>query len=391
MKLKIFLVALISIVILMIVGQKLFVDHSTKQMVTTMQERVTLESALFSHFVQLDANQNINITEDFARDSNFIKAFDAVAWNANRALPTDTPEMAQTKKAEQKKIYNNIQVELNTINKLYDKSDILFLTDLSGNIIVKNLDGAFSGVSLASDPIIKTALKGQGNVDVLKIKGKNYIVTAVPFKNAEGIIIGAYCSGDEINSTMIKEYSTHLDVGSQLHSTLTPIFFAIIEKETLLGSNLPPEYHTALRQALPSHAAEIQVAIKDARSYPLTVTLKDEQLYTVISTSKQLKGNKNIVLLTLSSSDKILDSLEARQHTFLIIALLIAVFAFIFSFLIDESVQKPITRFTEGMLEIINGNTRYRFNNDVTGLEEMLNQNANMMISVLQKEKTPEQ
>lgn len=386
MKLKIFLVAFISIVLIAITCQKLFVDYAKKQMLSTLHEKVYLVSDLFSHFVQMDSTQNIKITEDFTQDENFLSAFDAVGWHESTAKQEDTPEITAEKQEVRKKIYNNIQVELNTINKVYDKSDILFLTDRTGKIIVKNLDGAFDGVNLSTTVLIRTVLKGQASVDILKIKGTNYIVTAVPFKNKSGKIIGSYCSGDAINSNMIKRYSIQMGLSSQLDSELTPIFFAMIEKNKLLGSNLPPEHHSALRQAIPQYAADIQKAISEKHPYPLTFSLENDSLYAVISTSKQLTGNPNIALVTLSSSDKIIDSLDSKMQTFLLIAMLISVIALIFSFLIDESVQKPITRFTEGMLEIINGNTRFRFNNDVNGLEEMLNQNANMMISVLLNE-----
>ncbi len=386
MKLKIFLVALTSALIVAGASYKLFVSYAQTRMVDALHERVSVASDLFSYYIRSDAVKKIRTDEEFAHKPQLVKAFDAELWAKNQPRPSDTPEVAKEKKEVRTKIYNDTQVELNTINKVYDDSDILFITDINGNVVVKNLDGIFDGVSLGNFVLIKTALKGQADVDILKIKGINYVVTAVPFKNEKGEIVGTYCSGNIIDSEIVKDYASQLQLGSQAVQESAPIFFAMIENNKLLGSNMNPDYHDALRSALTRYSNDINQIKNEGEKTPFTITLNRKSFYVVASKCEQLEDKENVILLTLSSVDDVLVPINERVQTFLLIFVLVLVFAFIAAFIIDESIQKPITRFTEGMIEIINGNTSFRFNNDVTGLEEMLNQNANMMISVLLNE-----
>ena len=91
------------------------------------------------------------------------------------------------------------------------------------------------------------------------------------------------------------------------------------------------------------------------------------------------------------SKDELLAPIEAKHRTFILIVCLALFATFVCIYIFDEINNKPITRFMEGMLEIINGNTRYRFNNDAKGVEANLNQNANMMLAAVRGEQIQEQ
>ncbi len=281
-----------------------------------------------------------------------------------------------------------MQVELNVINKMYDSNDALFVVDRHGNVVAKNLDGIFRNKNLAEELLIKTVLQGFSDTDVIKILDKTYLVTAAPIEK-NGYIIGAYCSADNVNSETAKEASTSL-YNESLFKDNSRFYFGFFDKQSLLGSTLPTELHESFKKFIADNQELIKKIDTEGSKHDIMIELKNEQFFSSISRHPSLSETNDMFYIALVSKDKLLDPVQARHGTFGLISFFMILVSFIFSFIIDEQFNKPINKFMENMLEIINGNTKFRFSNDAEGVEGNLNQNANMMIATLLGEKSPD-
>jgi methyl-accepting chemotaxis protein len=272
---------------------------------------------------------------------------------------------------------------------MYDKNDIIFVVDLNGNVVAKNLDGTLRGKNFADKLLVSSALKGTSNRDIMQILGKTYRVTAAPMKK-EGKIVGAYCSADVVNSETAKEVMASLTDEASLNKSMK-FYFGFFNKNELLGSTMPTELHEKFRHYINTHKDKIEkVDQEEGKVHQLTISLKGESFYASITRHPSLSDNNDMFYLTLTSLDELLEPVIAKYGTFILITILLLVAGLISAIVIDEQFNKPINKFMENMLEIINGNTDYRFDNDAKGLESNLNQNANMMIATLLGEKVPE-
>ena len=272
---------------------------------------------------------------------------------------------------------------------MYDKNDAIFMVDVHGNVVAKNLDGIFRNKNLSKELLIQTALQGFSDRDVIKIVDKTYLVTAAPvIKN--GKIIGAYCSADNVNSETAKEAASSL-YDESLFNGSTKVYFGFFDKSALLGSTMPTELHESFKKFIADNQELInKIDAEGSKKHEVNITLKNENFYTTISRHPSLSDTNDMFYIALVSKDKLLEPLKTRHGTLGLISFFIVLIGLIFSFIFDEQFNKPVNKFMENMLEIINGNTKYRFSNDAEGTEGNLNQNANMMIATLLGEKTPE-
>jgi len=119
----------------------------------------------------------------------------------------------------------------------------------------------------------------------------------------------------------------------------------------------------------------------------LSFRLSGELYNASVALHSQRFGDSKLGYIILGSKDSVLLNIKAEQNKFIFIVLLVTILAIMISYFLVESFLTPINKFMEGMVEIINGNKKFRFNNDAEGIEGNLNQNANYMISVLLGEK----
>ena len=272
---------------------------------------------------------------------------------------------------------------------MYDKNDAIFVVDIYGNVVAKNLDGIFRGKNLAGKLLISSALKGSSNRDIIQMLGKTYRVTAAPMKK-DGKIVGAYCSADIVNSETAKEVMASLSEEASLNKT-TKLFFGFFTKNALLGSTMPTELHEKFKKYIRTHPSIIeQVDQETGKVHQIRISLMGENFYASVTRHPSLSDTNDMFYVTLTSIDELLEPVVSRYGTLILIAVLLVLAGLISAIIIDEQFNKPINKFMENMLEIINGNTEYRFDNDAKGLENNLNQNANMMIATLLGEKVPE-
>ncbi|HPG36680.1 MAG TPA: hypothetical protein PLG63_10135, partial [bacterium] len=201
--------------------------------------------------------------------------------------------------------------------------------------------------------------------------------------------IGAYCSADNVNSETAKEASTSL-YNESLFKDNSRFYFGFFDKQSLLGSTLPTELHESFKKFIADNQELIKKIDTEGSKHDIMIELKNEQFFSSISRHPSLSETNDMFYIALVSKDKLLDPVQARHGTFGLISFFMILVSFIFSFIIDEQFNKPINKFMENMLEIINGNTKFRFSNDAEGVEGNLNQNANMMIATLLGEKSPD-
>lgn len=386
MKLKIFILTLILTAVMFGSANYLFVGYIKGHLKDSAKNTVTQTVSLYKHINKADEVEAIRDAEALAEKKELLDAFDAKSWSSAVNKEGKTAEGSQE---IVKQIEQNVQVELNVINKMYDKNDIIFVVDINGNVVAKNLDGTLNGKNFSDKLLISTALKGTSNRDIMQILGKTYRVTAAPMK-VEGKIAGAYCSADVVNSETAKEVMSSLTDEASLNKSMK-FYFGFFNKNELLGSTMPTELHEKFRNYIKTHKDKIEkVDQEEGKVHQLTISLKGESFYASITRHPSLSDNNDMFYLTLTSIDELLEPVIAKYGTFILITILLIVAGLIFAIVFDEQFNKPINKFMENMLEIINGNTDYRFDNDAKGLENNLNQNANMMIATLLGEKVPE-
>lgn len=386
MKLKIFLLTLILTAVMFGSVNYLFVGYIKDHLKDSARNTVTQTVSLYKHINKADEVEAIRDAETLAEKTELLKAFDSEAW---AGAVNEKGQVAEGSKDVVKQVEQNVQVELNVINKMYDKNDIIFVVDINGNVVAKNLDGTLRGKNFADKLLVSSALKGTSNRDIIQMLGKTYRVTAAPMKK-DGKIIGAYCSADVVNSETAKEVMASLTDEASLNKSMK-FYFGFFNKRSLLGSTMPTELHEKFRDYIKTHSDIIEKIDKEeGKVHQLKISLKGEHFYASITRHPSLSDNNDMFYLTLTSIDDLLEPIASRYGTLILITVMLIIAGLISAIVLDEQLNKPINKFMENMLEIINGNTDYRFDNDAKGLENNLNQNANMMIATLLGEKVPE-
>ncbi|HQO90840.1 MAG TPA: hypothetical protein PLX56_00800 [bacterium] len=389
MKLKIFLLTLVLTGIMYLAADYLFLRYTRANFIESAKNSVSQSVSLYQYIHRADSFASIKNVELHAKKPELVAAFDFEKWDAViQQSPKDFSKLSEESKKIVKNIEQNVQVELNVINKMYDSNDALFVVDRHGNVVAKNLDGIFRNKNLAEELLIKTVLQGFSDTDVIKILDKTYLVTAAPIEK-NGHIIGAYCSADNVNSETAKEASTSL-YNESLFKDNSRFYFGFFDKQSLLGSTLSTELHESFKKFIADNQELIKKIDTEGSKHDIMIELKNEQFFSSISRHPSLSETNDMFYIALVSKDKLLDPVQARHGTFGLISFFMILVSFIFSFIIDEQFNKPINKFMENMLEIINGNTKFRFSNDAEGVEGNLNQNANMMIATLLGEKSPD-
>jgi hypothetical protein len=391
MKLKIFLAIFLGVLGVFFTAEYLLFSYSQKETVATVKKEVSRATSLYKYINKAETLSKINEASELASRQTLIDAIDFNNWKKLKEELKSNSEDT-TVKTSIKKIQDSVQIELDIINKLYDKSDMIFIVDSDGDVISKNLDGILDGKNFLNKILIQSALKGRNGEDVFKILGKVYKVVAVPIRNDQNFIIGAYCSANIVDSEMAKDDAGKLYEETVDASSTNRFYFAFIgENNKLYGSNLSPEKHETLRKYIETHSIAKLINKKDkTRKTSSYITLNGEKFFADIAVHPSLDGDSDVYYMILSSVDKSLQPLKARNTNFIFFTIFILILGFIIAFVFDESFNKPINNFMEGMLEIINGNTSYKFDNEADGIEGSLNQNANYMISVLLGEKNQE-
>jgi len=328
--------------------------------------------------------------ESLAKKKELIDSFDIEKWeSAISASANDFSKLDESAKKTIKEVEQNIQVELNVINKMYDKNDAIFVVDIHGNVVSKNLDGIFRNINLSNELLIKTVLQGLSDWDVMKILDKTYFVSAAPIEK-NGKLIGAYCSANNVNSENAKDAANSLFDNTAFDSDAV-YYFGFFDKHSLLGSTMPTEIHESFKTFIKDNQDLIKkIDSEGTKTHEMKISLRGETFYSAISRHPSLSETNDIFYITLISRNKVISPVKARHGTIGLILFFIVIAGLVFSFVFDEQFNRPINKFMENMLEIINGNVRYRFNNDAEGVEGNLNQNANMMIATLLGEKIPE-
>lgn len=390
MKFKIFLLTLILTAVMYFATNYLFVDYIRDHLKESAKDTASQTVSLYKHINKAYAIEAIRAAETLAEKTELLNAFDDEAWKkAISENPGDLDKLSDEAKAVVKEIEQNVQVELNVINKMYDKNDAIFVVDKSGNVVSKNLDGILRGKNFSDKLLISSALKGTSNRDIIQMLGKTFRVTAAPMIK-DGEIIGAYCSADVVNSETAKEVMASLTEEAS-PSKSSRMFFGFFTKEVLLGSTMPTEIHENFKKYIVSNPTVIEQADNETgKVHQIELSLCNENFYGSITRHPSLSESNDMFYVTLTSIDLILEPVVSKHGTLILLAVLSILAGLIAAIILDEQFNRPINKFMENMLEIINGNTSYRFDNDTTGLESNLNQNANMMISTLLGEKVSE-
>jgi len=374
MKFKIFLLSFSTIALIFLATHYFFVIDTKQNLVMTLKDNVSRATSLYKHINRADSFARINKAVELANKKELLDAIDL------------------EDKENYEEIAEKIQVELNIINRFQDTSDIIFVTDIDGYVIARNLDDTLKGMIFKDKILIKSAIAGSAGEDVFKIMGKLHRVISVPIKK-DCKVIGTISFANQIDSEMAKiDFRTLAEETSE-EKQKTPLYFAFLDlkNKEFLGSNMPPDFHTSLKAQLNSNQNFSQDVIKDdaERKFAFNMVLAGEKFYANVSAHPQLNQMKRVHYIILSSVDNVTRPLKSKKNNFLFFTALIIVLSFIIAFVLEESFMAPVNKFMEGMLEIINGNKKYRFSNDTEGLEGSLNQNANYMISVLLGEKEP--
>lgn len=390
MKAKIFFLILVLTGGMYLASDYLFVRYSKTNLIDTAKSGISQSVSLYRYINMADSFSEIKNVESLAKKEELLSVFDVEKWDlATKQNRTDFSNLSEESKKAIREVEQDVQVELNVINEMYDKNDAIFIVDAFGNVVAKNLDGIFRNKNLSNEILIQTALQGLSDRDVIKIINKTYLVTAAPIvKN--GKIVGAYCSADNINSETAKEAASSLYDESSFNGS-PRIYFGFFDKNTLLGSTMPTELHESFKKFILDNQDLIKAIDEEgSKRHDVQITLKNEKFFSSISRHPSLSETNDMFYISLVSKDKLLETAKARHGTLGFISFIVILIGLIFAFVIDEQHSKPVNKFMENMLEVINGNTRYRFSNDAEGVEGNLNQNANMMIATLLGEKVPE-
>ncbi len=391
MKTKIFIPFFVSIIILFVAVYFLMILPKYKESEKNVKSKVSLMTKFYKYRNDSDKLKNIRDAKEMARKKELVNAFDAEKWREVRFSLQDEDESSEDVPEEElkeikKKIHDSVQVELNVINKLYDDSDAIFITDIDGVVVAKNLDGTLSDLDIGDKLLIKAALNGLGDQDVIKLLDKYYKVVSVPLVK-DGEIVGTYCSANIMDTEMVKKSFMKEEELSD-----PPVFFAFLDKKRLLGSTMPSGLHRNFDKYIQKNSTifnEVKDDEHKIHTYPLNI--EGENFFISISTHPRLSEKKDMFYMGIVSLDKMTAPIDQDFYALIVITVLLIISGIVAAFILEYNFYNPINHFVENMIEIINGNTEYRFDNEADGVEGMLNQNANYMISVLLGEKTPEE
>ena len=404
MKIKLFLVTIILTALLYAATNYFFVNYTCGNLVESAKNAVSQSVSIYSRISEADKFDKIHKVESIAKNAKLIEALDPAKWEevseevlsafAADAIENDGKEKGNVKRAEltpaAKTFVDKIETEMNVINQIYDYSDTIFVTDTKGNIVAKNLDGIFKGVNIADEKLFQVVLRGTANRDVMKIKGKTYLVSAAPIVD-RGNIIGIYFSADNIDSEAAKNAVANLYDESIFGNQQSKFYFGFFDKSSLLGSTLPTQLHESFRKFIKGNQDLIaKIDEEDSKRHDMEIVLNGETFFASVSRYPSMSDNEDLFYLTLVSKNKLLEPLSSKRGTFSIVVALLLVISLVLLYIFDEQNGRPVNKFMEGMLEIINGNVKFRFNNDAKGVEGNLNQNANMMIATILGERMPD-
>ena len=405
MKIKLFLTTIILTALLYAATNYFFVNYTRDNLVDSAKNAVSQSVSIYSRISEADKFDKIHKVESIAKNAKLIEALDPAKWDevseevlsvfATEALENDGKAAGEIKRAElspnAKAFIDKIETEMNVINQIYDYSDTIFVADTKGNIIAKNLDGIFKGVNIANEKLFQAVSRGTANRDIMKIKGRTYLVSAAPIVD-KGNIIGIYFSADNVDSEAAKNAVANLYDESIFGNQQSKFYFGFFDKSSLLGSTLPTQLHESFKKFIKANQdliAKIDEE-EDSKRHDMEIVLSGETFFASVSRHPSLSDNEDIFYLALISKDKLLEPLSAKRGTFTIVAIFLLVISLVLLYIFDEQNGRPVNKFMEGMLEIINGNLRFRFNNDAKGVEGNLNQNANMMIATILGERMPD-
>jgi len=374
MKAKLILLSVISIALVFGAAYHLLVNQTKRQLIETLEDSVSRATSLYKYINAAETLDRIRNAEEIAARKELLDVLDPAAMVAN---PVEAGQ--------------KIQVELNVINKFSDNSDVLFITDTEGAVVAKNLDDTLKGVSFKENLLVSNAISGRSDENIFEILGKRMKVVSVPIRK-NGVIIGTFNSANIIDSEMAKGDFSNLTEETNEEKGNNPLLFAFAEKQKVLGSTMPPELHEALKKYIESKPEIIEKALKEEeRKHAFTAVLNGERFYANIAVHEHLGQEKYVCYMFMSSIDRGLEPLYNSRNNFIWIVIIVLIISIIFGIVIEEQSQAPISRFTEGMIEIIHGNRKFRFSNEAEGVEGQLNQNANMMIAALLGERIPDE
>ncbi len=404
MKIKLFLTTIILTVLLYIATTYFFVNYTRGNLVESAKNAVSQSVSVYSRISEADKFDKIHKVESIAKNAKLIEALDPAKWAvvseevlsafAQDALDNEGKEKGDGKRGElspdAKAFVDKIETEMNVINQIYDYSDTIFVADTNGNIIAKNLDGIFKGVNIANEKLFQAVSRGTANRDIMKIKGKTYLVSAAPMFEKENII-GIYFSADNIDSEAAKNAVANLYDESIFGNQQSKFYFGFFDKSSLLGSTLPTQLHESFKKFIKGNQELIaKIDEENSKRHDMEIVLNGETFFASVARHPSLSDNEDLFYLALISKDKLLEPLSSKCGTFTIVAVFLLVISLVLLYIFDEQNGRPVNKFMEGMLEIINGNVRFRFNNDAKGVEGNLNQNANMMIATILGERMPD-
>jgi Signal transduction histidine kinase regulating C4-dicarboxylate transport system len=404
MKIKLFLVTIILTALLYVATNYFFVNYTRSNLIESAKNAVSQSVSVYSRISEADKFDKIHKVESIAKNAKLIEALDPAKWEevseevlsdfAQYALEREGKAKNDAKRSElspnAKAFVDRIETEMNVINQIYDYSNTIFVADTKGNVIAKNLDGIFKGVNLANEKLFQAALRGTTNRDIIKIKGKTYLVSAAPIID-KGDIIGIYFSADNVDSEAAKNAVANLYDESIFGNQQSKFYFGFFDKSSLLGSTLPTQLHESFKKFIKGNQDLIaKIDEEDTKRHDMEIILNGETFFASVSRHPSLSDNEGLFYLALVSKDKLLEPLSAKRGTFTIVAIFLLVISLVLLYIFDEQNGRPVNKFMEGMLEIINGNIKFRFNNDAKGVEGNLNQNANMMIATILGERMPD-
>ncbi len=405
MKIKLFLTTIILTVLLYIATSYFFVNYTSSNLVESAKNAVSQSVSIYSRISEADKFDKIHKVESLSLIPKLIEALDPAKWEevseevlsafANEAIENDGKakegEVKRTELSPNAKAFvDKIETEMNVINQIYDYSDTIFVADTKGNIIAKNLDGIFKGVNLSNEKLFQAVMRGTANRDVMKIKGKTYLVSAAPIAD-KGNIIGIYFSADNVDSEAAKHAVASLYDESIFGNQQSKFYFGFFDKTSLLGSTLPTQLHESFKKFIKGNQDLIaKIDEENTKRHDMEIVLNGETFFASVSRHPSMSDNEDLFYLSLVSRDKLLEPLTAKRGTFTIVAVFLLIISLVLLYIFDEQNGRPVNKFMEGMLEIINGNIKFRFNNDAKGVEGNLNQNANMMIATILGERMPD-
>lgn len=389
MKIKLFLLILISIGAFYLAADYLFIQFTRNTVREFAKNTASQSVSLYKYKNKADAVIEVREVEVLAKKPELLSAFNAEKWEAAVSeSPYDISKITGDNLNAIKEIESNVQIELNVINKMYDKTEAIFVVDKYGNVVAKNLDGTLKNMNFSKEVLISAALQGAADRDIVKMLDKTFRITAAPIY-INGKIAGAYCSADMINSETAKEVVAGLFDESIKNAG--DFYFGFFDRKTLLGSTMPTELHENFKKFISEHQEMIEkIDSGDSKRHDTVISIKGEKFYASIAKHPSLSESNDVFYLTLVSMDKTLGPVSSKQGTLILISIFILILGLITIVVLDEQFNRPVNKFMENMLEIINGNVKYRFNNEATGVEGNLNQNANMMIATLLGEKIPD-